>query len=256
MTTVKNNRGLIASILFASILVSAALVYAGYSFTQNPVEETGDLNTQIEEGIENYFLELQEEEDKAKAEANKPKQVDGVSIDDDAILGDKDAPVTIIEFSDYECPFCKRHFTQVFPKIKENYIDTGKARLIFRDFPLGFHDPLATQQAIAAECAREQGGDETYFEYHDLIFENTTSNGNGMEKSQLYDLADELSLNQAEFKDCLDSEKFKEEVAKDLADGGEYGITGTPGFFVNGWIIKGAVPYESFEKIIEQELAL
>lgn len=103
------------------------------------------------------------------------------SIDDDPILGKKDAQLTMVEFSDYECPFCKRHFTQTLPSLKKDYIDTGKVKLVYRDFiAVDGHNPAATQEAEAANCAREQGGDETYFKYHDLIFQNTKSNGEGI----------------------------------------------------------------------------
>src|SRR3989344_8419228 len=79
-----------------------------------------------------------------------------VSVDDDAVLGDKNAPVTLIEFSDYECPFCKRHFTDVYPQIKKDYIDTGKVKLVYRDFiAVPSHNPLATSEAMAAQCAKE-----------------------------------------------------------------------------------------------------
>ena len=139
-------------------------------------------------------------------------------------------------------------------KSKKKYVDTGKVKIIFRDFPLGFHDPLATQQAMAAECAGELGGDSVYYKYHDLIFQSTTSNGKGMQKSKLYDLAKQVGVNAAKFKTCLDNEKYKKEVAKDIADGSKAGINGTPAFLINGNLLSGAQPFSAFEKIIEAEL--
>ncbi len=103
-----------------------------------------------------------------------------VSVDDDPVLGSANAPVTLIEFSDYECPFCKRHYSETYPQLKKDYIDTGKVKLVFRDLPLSFHDPVATIEAEAANCAREQGGDEAYWKMHDAIFTNTKSNGEGV----------------------------------------------------------------------------
>src|SRR3989344_396211 len=94
------------------------------------------------------------------------------SVDDDAVLGDKKAKVTIIEFSDYECPFCGRHFSQTYPLIKSQYVDTGKVKIVFRDFPLNSIHPLAQPAAEAAECVREKGKDEAYWKMHDKIFEN------------------------------------------------------------------------------------
>ncbi len=247
------------TIIFASVIVTIALLFNGLAYLKGGSGDSGapsgDISATIEKGIEDYIQKQQEVAAKAQAEANKPKTVTGDFTDDDAVLGDKNAPVTLIEWSDYECPFCKRHFTQTYPQIKEKYIDTGKVKMIFRDFPLGFHDPLATEQAMAAECAREQGGDNTYFAYHDLIFENTTSNGRGMQKEKLYELAEEVGVNKAKFTECLDSEKFKAEVKKDISDGGKAGVSGTPAFLVNDKFISGAQPFSAFEQAIEAELA-
>ncbi len=179
-------------------------------------------------------------------------------MDDDAVIGNADAAVTIVEFSDYECPFCKRHFDETYSKLKTDYIDTGKVKLVFRDLPLSFHDPLATKQAIAANCAREQGNDETYFKMHDEIFKATTSNGSGMTMDQLYGLATTIGIDQAAFKTCIDTDKYKDEVAKDLADANASGATGTPSFVigpsgneVSGKLIVGAQPYTVFQTEID-----
>lgn len=186
-----------------------------------------------------------------------------VSIDDDAVLGDKNAKVTLIDFSDYECPFCKRHFEQTLPELMKKYIDTGKVKMVYRDLPLPFHEPMATTEAIAANCAREQGDDSTYYKFHDEIFKRTTSNGNGLTKENLYTIAADLGLNADTFKSCLDSEKYKDEVQKDLADANKAGATGTPTFFIgkstsNGEIsatkLVGAQPLSAFEAIIEEKL--
>lgn len=185
-----------------------------------------------------------------------------VSLDDDPQEGDKNAPVTLVEFSDYECPFCKRHYDQTYSEIKKNYIDTGKVKLVFRDFPLSFHDPMATTEAIAANCAREQGDDATYFKLHDLMFTNTTSNGSGLTKDQLNKFAGDLGLNVDQFKSCVDSQKYKDEVAKDIADGSAAGTSGTPSFIiakstgqeVEGKLIVGAQPYSAFQAEIDSLL--
>ncbi len=188
-----------------------------------------------------------------------------VSIDDDAVLGDKNAPVTLIEFSDYECPFCKRHYTDVYPQIKKDYIDTGKLKMVFKDYiAVPSHNPLATLEAMAAECSREQGGDAIYFKYHDEIFKRSTSGGNGLASGQLSIIANDLGLNATQLQKCLDSNKYKEEVGKDLADGQKVGVSGTPSFFVGkstqsgvilGTIIVGAQPYSAFKTAIDQALS-
>ena len=103
-----------------------------------------------------------------------------VSLDDDPKEGSDSADVVIVEFSDYECPFCKRHVDQTYPSLKSKLIDSGQVQLVFRDLPLSFHDPVATQAAVAANCAREQGGDASYFKYHDAYFKSTQTNGKGL----------------------------------------------------------------------------
>lgn len=169
-----------------------------------------------------------------------------VSIDDDPMLGNKNAPVTIIEFSDYECPFCGRFYIQTLPQIKAQYIDTGKVRFIYRDFPLSFH-PSAQSAAEAAECVRDKGGDEAYFKYHDKIFENQAQ----LSLPSLKIWATDLGYN---IESCLDSGKFKAEVQKDFNDGQVAGVQGTPGFFINGKSISGAQPFQVFQQAIEAEL--
>jgi|SRR3989344_993698 len=186
-----------------------------------------------------------------------------VSLDDDPVLGDKNAPVTLVDFSDYECPFCKRHFDLVYSELKKEYIDTGKVKMVYRDLPLSFHDPMATKEAIAANCARDQGGDSSYFKYHDEIFKRTKSNGNGLTIDNLYTIASDLGLNSGNFKSCLDSDKYKDEVQKDLADATKYGASGTPTFFIGkstgqeieGTKLVGAQPYAAFKTIIDEKLS-
>lgn len=185
-----------------------------------------------------------------------------VSVDDDPVLGNKNAPVTLIEFSDYECPFCKKYFTETYPQVKKDYIDTGKVKMVFRDLPLGFHQN-APKEAEAAECARKQGGDSVYFKYHDQIFTKTTSNGTGLALDQLPVIAKGLGLNTGKFQQCLDSGEFKNEVEKDLADAGKVGASGTPTFFIgkstgdgeiDGIKVVGAQPYSAFKTIIDELL--
>ncbi len=185
-----------------------------------------------------------------------------VSIDDDPMIGDKNAKVTLIDFTDYECPFCKKYFDDTFSQIKKDYIDTGKIRYVFRDLPLSFHQN-AHKEAQAAECAREQGGDSAYLKYHDEIFKRTTSNGTGLALDELQVIANDIGLNGSTLQACIDSEKYKAEVDKDIADAGKYGATGTPSFFIGksgssdkfkGTILVGAQPYAAFKTIIDEQL--
>lgn len=178
-----------------------------------------------------------------------PTVVD-VSADDDPVKGDKDAPVEIIEFSDYECPFCEKFYSGALPQIEEQYIKTGKVKLIYRDLPLPMH-PNAPKAAEAANCAREQGGDEGYYEFHDKLFANYRT----LSVDNLKQYAADEGLDTGAFNECLDSGKYADEVKKDMADGQAAGVSGTPSFFINGIKLVGAQPFSQFQPIIEAELA-
>lgn len=185
-----------------------------------------------------------------------------VSVDDDPVLGNKDAPVTLIEFADFECPFCKKSFEEVLPKLRKEYIDTGKVKFVARDFPLDFHKN-AVKEAEAANCARELGGDSAYFKYHDEVYKRTESNGEGLALDQLPVIAKANGLDTVKFKTCLDSGKFKGEIDKDIKDGSNAGVNGTPAWFVgkstedgliDGIFINGAEDFEVFQKLIDEQL--
>ena len=176
------------------------------------------------------------------------------TADDDPVLGNADAPVTLIEFSDFQCPFCRKLWKETLPEIKKNYIDTGKAKLVYRDFPLSAIHPAAQAAAEAGECADDQG---RFWEMHDKIYAEQDKKGQGTVQFEIADLkkwAAQIGLNISDFNNCLDSNKYKEEVEKDMADGQASGVTGTPGTFVNGKLIKGAVPYSTFSQEIEAAL--
>jgi len=183
-----------------------------------------------------------------------------VSLDDDPVKGDPAAPITMIEFSDFECPFCKRFHETTLPLIQENYIDTGKVKFVYRDFPITSIHQNALPAAMAAECADDQG---MFWELHDKIFENQKQwEGpdvqNGVRTFEQF--AAELGLDTDKFNTCLESGKFLEEVEKDLNEGASYGITGTPGFFIGnekiGYVmVSGAQPYSVFQAAFDQLLA-
>jgi len=184
----------------------------------------------------------------AAPEPGEPRVKDfKILEDDDAVKGDKKAKVTIVEFSDYECPFCEKFHQQTLPQINENYIKTGKVKLIYRDFPLGFHQQ-AQKAAEAAECAGEQN---KYYEMHDKLFIDGVQGG--VESFKKF--AANIGLDTNKFNSCLDSGAMASEIQKDMSDGAQYGVTGTPGFFINGQLVSGAQPYQVFAQAIEQALA-
>ena len=181
---------------------------------------------------------------------------DPATVDDDAVMGDASATVTLIEFTDYQCPFCARFFTQAFPQIKKNYIDTGKVKYVVRDFPLSFHQN-AQKAGEATECADDQG---KFWEMHDTLFNKQGEWSNASDLAATFGTyAGDLKLNVSTFADCLSSGKYADEVQKDMADGSAAGIDGTPGFWVvgkdgKGEQISGAQPYANFAAAIDRLL--
>lgn len=180
-----------------------------------------------------------------------------VSIDDDPVKGSEDAKVVIVEFGDFQCPFCSRFYSQTLPSIESEYIDTGKVKLVYRDYPLSFH-AQATPSAEASECADEQG---MFWEFHDKVFDNQGA----MSVDNYKAWAAELGLDTEQFNDCVDSRKYQSEVVQDFSDGSASGVRGTPGFIIGvlqedgqtvvGQSIRGAQPYANFKAAIDQELA-
>ena len=188
------------------------------------------LRQQIELGIQDYIKTQQESQIAARAEQqrlrnDKVKNVRPVSRERDHIYGNPTAVVSLIEYSDFECPFCKR-FHQTPKEIVEAY--AGQVNWVYRHLPLRIHNPGAQQQAEASECAHELGGNDAFWEYSDAIYARTESNGEGFPQAQLVPLAAEIGLEAGLFRDCLDSGRFATRVQEDLDEGTQIGITGTP----------------------------
>lgn len=168
-----------------------------------------------------------------------------IDIGDAPVQGDKGAAVTLIEFSDYQCPFCKRVRPTIW-KLLEEY--KGKLRYVFMDFPLSFHKD-AKKAHEAAHCAADQG---KYFEYNRKIFDNQGDIDVASLKKYAKD--GDLQLKTADFDKCLDSGKHTKVVEGMVQKGINAGVSGTPAYFVNGIMLSGAMPYESFKEVIESEL--
>jgi protein-disulfide isomerase len=202
----------------------------------------------LEKGTSNTALPSQ-----AGTEPQAPEGKVDVGVGKLPVVGEKGAKVTIVEFSDFECPFCKRHFDETLSQLKQEYIDTGKVQMYYRHFPLDFH-PAARPGALASECANEQG---KFWEYHDKVFvEQTKISGQTTEviNQQYKTWAQELGLNTNQFNDCYDSQKFASVVDQDVSDGKTAGVSGTPTFFINGRRLVGAQPFASFKAVIDEEL--
>ncbi len=176
--------------------------------------------------------------------------------DQDHIRGDKNASITLVEYSDFECPFCKK-FTPTLEQVLKEY--EGKVRLAYRHFPLSFH-ANAPKEAEASDCAAELGGNDAFWEYHDAIFERTSAGGTGFALDALVPLAKELGLNEAKFKECLDSGKYAAHVQEDMAGGSAAGVTGTPGSFIidakgDAQLVSGALPFAQIKTLLDAALA-
>lgn len=163
------------------------------------------------------------------------------------ILGPANARVSIAEFSDFHCSFCKKFWLNTLPKLKETYIKQGKVRFMYRHFAILGN--FSEQAAMAAECAGEQ---RKFWEYHDKLFAN--QGGLAFTDSKLKQYTQELKMDVGKFSECLDSGKYRRKVEGETAVAASLGARGTPTFFVNSQLLVGAQPFDVFQKVIEKEL--
>ncbi len=234
-TEKKNNYILSISLLISAVLIAGALIYS-----------TGLKNTKTE----NQGADAQE----AVQKLNKP-QID----DSDVILGNPQAPVTIFIYSDYQCPFCGKFFKESELLIRKNYIETGKAKMIYKG--LSFLGPESLAAAQAAECARDQG---KYWEYHDTLFEieikefeakGNNENTDNLNKDTFKKIASDLKMNIDDFLSCYDSQKYSSEIEKDNQEAKSVmENVSTPTIFINDKMIQGAYPYNAFSQAIDEAL--
>lgn len=183
----------------------------------------------------------------ADANLNSSTVVDYMA-DDDPYLGPEDAPVVIVEFSDFLCSFCGRHFQQTLQPILDNY--EGYVRYVYRDFP-GVGGDYAWVSAMAAECANDQG---MFWDYHNILFNNQQALSSPDIENVLIGFASDLGMDTDVFTPCLHDQEHINDVIIDRSDGQSVGMTGTPGFLINGRFISGAQPYETFAALIDNEL--
>lgn len=212
---------------------------------------------QLLEGIKSDVQEIKKAFEEVRRPPSEPDDKPRpVSIDDDYIRGRTDAKLTFIEFSDFQCPFCERFYRETLPLIEKEYIRTGKVRMVYRDFPMANIHKHAQKAAEAAQCAGEQG---KYWEMHDMIFNHQKA----MAVNDLKMHAKRLGLSADQFEKCVDSDKYAEEVKKDMMNGRALGLEGTPTFFVGltgkdktiqAVTIGGARPYAVFKEVFDKLL--
>lgn len=178
-------------------------------------------------------------------------------IGDSPYLGDiKKAKVALVEYTDYQCPYCARHASDTKPSILSDYVDTGKIIYVVRNFPLDFHGQIAIDSAHAGLCVNELAGAKSYFEFYSQGFSLTST-------EELASIAQGLGVDMEKYNTCMSENRYKDQIDTDMADGTKAGVQGTPGFVigvldedgnVDGKLIAGAYPYESFKTIIDEML--
>lgn len=242
------------ALLVSGAILLASLIIAGSILTLAS-RGTTSVNANANNGAANQ-----------PAAANEPEDTTAVtSIDNDPVLGDKKkAKVAIVEFTDFECPFCKKFHADTFDALVKDYVDTGKAIIVTRDFPLSFHDPKATEAAALAECVRKEKGDAGYFAFTKAYYQNTLANGKGLPEGKQVELIGKVGANAKSVATCAATDAVKQEIASDITAGGAAGVSGTPSFVigtlasdgtVTGERVVGALPIEGFRVKIEQYLA-
>ena len=235
-------------------LVTEQEVDAFYEANKANIKDGPQIRVQIRQFLQNQRLGAEREKflQTLRAKSNvvvhlQPPPVNRVQVNTDGapVLGDEKAPVTIVKFEDFQCPFC-RQAQPTFKALEARY--DKKIKVVHRDFPIDSIHPLARRAAEAARCANAQG---QFWKYHDKLYSVPLST----DPNQLSALAKETGLDVAAFDTCLSSGQFKATVQKDFEQGQQLGITGTPAFFINGRLLIGAQPVEAFAKIIDEELA-
>ncbi len=266
-------RGRISSILF---FLAVSFFYVNPVFADSDqilidkilkqLQSSGALDKAVEKSLERIKLkeiaaQKAEEEKSHLAEIKKLGNLRPVDPNKDFIFGDPAAVVSIIEFSDFECPYCKSFFET--PKKVVNEMPK-QVNLVWRNFPLDFHDPVATVKAVGAICASKQGGNNAFWKFTGSIFKNTKGNGKEAGEKESLDaliqLAGKEGLNVTEFKTCISSEEPKKLVKADIENGKKAGINGTPGVILinhktgKADILAGAVSAEALKEAIKKLL--
>jgi protein-disulfide isomerase len=218
---------------------------------QDATKDQGITRQQADQ-ILNELRQIRQLLERQQAQAPRPQEEQAtrakLNLAGFAMLGSKEAPLTIVEFTDYQCPFCQRFHVTAFPDLKKNYIDTGKVRFYSRDMPLDFH-PNAMRAAEAARCASDQG---QFWQLRDVM----GANPNKLDLDSLVADATDLKMDVNAFRACVESEKYKNSVQTDVMDAMKIGASGTPTFVVgkstpdgvDGELVVGAQPYPMFDQ--------
>jgi protein-disulfide isomerase len=230
---------------------------SAFAQADDPLKTLRDDIQRLKEGQATMQRQLEEIHSLLRGRAGASPTGPGaaVAVDGAPTKGDKDARVTLVEFSDYQCPFCGRFYRETWPEIERDYVKTGKVKYVFRDFPLEGLHPRALKAAEAAHCAGEQG---KYWAMHDRLFEGQAA----LEDRDLTQHAGAVGLDAARFEECLQSARYTAQVRQSLQDGVQLGVSGTPTFIVGlsepgsssikaAAILRGAQPYATFKQALD-----
>lgn len=244
-----NNEGLYAvsiAIVVSVIILSGVVVYAANSVNGNLAamnSNLANLKINVNANIPTGGQDLQGTPIPTQVATPTPAPAKPVvKLEGLTVKGKESAPITIVEYSDFQCPYCERFYSETLPSIVKDWVDTGKAKIYFKHFPLSFHQN-AQKSAEASECAKDQG---KFWEMHDKLFDNQAA----LTVTDLKKYAADLKLDTAKFNTCLDGGSKAAIVNEQMAEGAANGVSGTPAFLINGQLVVGAQPYAVFNQAL------
>jgi protein-disulfide isomerase len=219
-----------------------------------PVLDQAGVQAAARQGLIEAIQTLQAQSNSGQGgQSREPQTVakDAFTVRPANVKGNQNAKVMIVEYADFQCPFCGRHHQEVEPTLLKEYVDTGKASLVYKH--LAFLGPESVYAAVAAECAADEG---KFWQYHDYLFEHQSGENEGaFTKDKLIGFGKELGLDMTTFQSCVQSDQTLARVQADTAEGQKFGVSSTPTFFVNGKPVVGLMSADQFKQVIDQALA-
>lgn len=252
-------RMFVAPAWFLFGILVGLIAFAGYQqFTAKPIApvapqtiDEATIKNAAREGLIEAIQQLQAQNSGNQSQAPKAVDKNAFVVRDANVMGNKDAQVSIVEFADFQCPYCGRHHELVEPTILNEYVKTGKANFVYKH--LAFLGQESVFAAVAAECAADQG---KFWEYHDYLFEHQNGENQGaFNKDKLIEFGKAINLDAARFEKCVQSDETIARVQADTQEAQKFGVSSTPTFFINGKPLVGLTSPDEFKAAIEQALS-